>query len=125
MITYGKGSQAQLATCHPDLQRLFTVFALECPPEADHSLICGYRGKAEQDKAVADGKSTKPFPSSGHNKLPSRAMDLQPHPMSPDDWKNPYRFWLIQGRLRACAERLRIRLKPAISWDAPHVELAD
>ena len=46
---YGKTSTARLATCHPEIQRLFNSLI----KDYDVSVICGHRTEAEQDAAVA------------------------------------------------------------------------
>ncbi len=121
MIVYSQKSLVQLATCHPDLQHLFKAYANEAPPEYDISLICGHRGEAAQNKAYADKASKLQWPDSDHNAIPADALDFHVYPLTDADWKNPYRFWMVQGRLRELAARLKIKLKPPIPWDAPHV----
>ena len=46
----------------------------------DISIICGYRGKAEQDRAYKNGFSKLEFPKSKHNSTPSLAVDVYPYP---------------------------------------------
>ena len=53
MPSYSSRSKAILSTCHPELQILFK----EVIKEYDCSVICGFRGEADQDKAFDDGKS--------------------------------------------------------------------
>ena len=57
----------------------------------DFSVICVHRGKDEQDEAFSGGVSTKEWPNSRHNKIPSSAMDLAPYypevPKGGIDWR--------------------------------------
>lgn len=57
---YGKTSKARLATCHPEIQRLFTSLI----NDYDVSIICGHRTEAEQNAAVAKGASKTTYPNS-------------------------------------------------------------
>lgn len=85
MITWGKGSLAERATLHPQLIILVDDVAAFVPPKFDHTLVCGWRGKAAQNKAYAEKRSTKQWPDSKHNhtfggKPLSLAVDISPFP---------------------------------------------
>lgn len=128
MPKFGKQSQANLATCHPDLQSL----ANEVIKYVDHSVTCGHRGQAEQDKAFAEGKSKLKFPNGEHNKLPSRAIDVAPFPIN---WNDSEAFTLLSGVYFGVASMLGIKIRLGIDWDGdfnvlehsfkdrPHIEL--
>ena len=130
-IKYGKESRANIAELHPDLQRLLDRYSDVAPAELDLKVIDAFRGEAEQNKAHAEGNSTKPWPESAHNKKPARAFDFTPFPFT--TWDDLDQFLVRQGALRLVAAQHGIRLKPLISWndpkrvtwDAGHVELAD
>ena len=109
-------SLKNLATCHPDLQRL----AAEMRREIDFVVICGHRNKADQDKAFRDGFSKTPWPKSKHNKVPSLAFDAI---NSRFDWNDAEHFTRMRAIAKACAARLGIKIR-LISWDKPHIELA-
>src|SRR5688572_29468634 len=81
LITLGKMSRVHLETCHPKIQRLITEAARRVPRSMDFTITCGHRGQAEQDAAFKDGRSTKTWPHSLHNRLPSPAIDLAPYPV--------------------------------------------
>lgn len=120
----GKKSKEKLATCHPELQRLFEDVAAgvdrgECPGVKDITVLCGHRGQAEQDKAYADGSSKKQWPGSKHNALPSLATDAAPYPI---DWDDLQSFRNLRGYVLDRAEALGIKIR-VISWDWPHYEL--
>lgn len=87
MASYSQASTAKLATVCPELQDTFNTVIQHW----DHTIFYGHRGQEEQNKAVADGKSTKPFPSSKHNQTPSDAVDAGPFypevPAGGIDWR--------------------------------------
>lgn len=123
-------SKKRLAECHPDLQKLMN----EVIKSYDIVVLCGFRGKDEQEKAVAEGKSKVHFPNSKHNVTPSLAVDIAPYPI---DWNDMKRWWHLAGYVKATAERLGIKIRQGADWngdndfkdqkfvDLPHVELAE
>lgn len=129
----GRSSSDKLALCPRPLIMLITTVAADVdrgvlrPLVRDTCVICTFRGEAEQMEAynARPQRSKKPWPESGHNKFPPIAVDFLPYPLAWAEWeKNPAPLWMLQGYVRATAERMRIVLKPAIRWDAPHYELA-
>lgn len=126
-MTLGKTSLARLDTCDKRLQQLVLDVmahieggALSDRDVDDLTVLCGYRGEAEQNKAFKDGASKLLFPHSKHNRSPAMAVDIAPYPI---DWKNIARFRAVRELVveRAAALGIKIRI---ISWDWPHVELA-
>jgi peptidoglycan L-alanyl-D-glutamate endopeptidase CwlK len=75
MPVYSTKSKRLLSQCHEDLQRLFTAVL---KAGYDHSIVTGYRGEEEQNRAYNAGLSKVPFPKSKHNKTPSEAVDAYP-----------------------------------------------
>ena len=57
MAKLGAGSLAKLGECHPDLQRVVKRAVQIMPDDFDFTVLCGWRGKAEQDAAFKAGKS--------------------------------------------------------------------
>ncbi len=113
-----KGAQ-KLLECDPRLQ----VIVNELLEHMDVSVLCGYRGKEDQDKAYAEGKSKLKFPLSKHNIKPSLAVDLAPFPI---DWNDIGRFDAMLDKVQEIADKhkIRIRLGRAFRFkDYPHVEL--
>ena len=100
MPKFGRKSREHLETCHPDLQTLFNAVI----EEVDCSVICGYRNKADQDKAIASGNSKAVYPEGKHNSNPSTAVDVYPYPIDFDDLP---RFYWFGGWVLAKAEILR------------------
>jgi len=132
MITLGKMSRVHLESCHPKIQRLITELARRVPKSMDFSVTCGHRGEAEQNAAYASGRSTKTWPFSMHNRLPSPAVDLAPYPL---DWNDTARFARLSGYVQCAADDLGIRIRWGGDWnqdgkssdekfiDMPHFEL--
>lgn len=122
----GKTSKARLAECHDDLRRLVADLAAQVDAGAldadgvhDLTVLCGFRGQAEQDDAFARGTSKLRWPKSKHNRTPALAVDLAPYPL---DWKNTARFEAVRKLALKRAAALGIPLR-VISWDLPHFEL--
>ncbi|MBK7546237.1 MAG: M15 family metallopeptidase [Elusimicrobia bacterium] len=120
MPKFGKRSKKELATAHPDLQRLFNAVI----EKIDCAVICGHRGHADQDKAFAEGKSKLEWPNSKHNKVPALAVDVVPFPI---DWNDLARFDALAAVVKAEAKRLNIKVECGIDWkkfpDAPHYQM--
>jgi peptidoglycan L-alanyl-D-glutamate endopeptidase CwlK len=121
MPKFSKRSLDNLATCHPDLQKV----AHECIKHFDFTVIEGHRNKTQQDKAYATGKSKAKWPTSKHNATPSRAFDATPVPL---DWDDIASFRTMAQHMKTAAKAVGI----AIKWggdfkgffDGPHFELA-
>lgn len=84
MATFGAASERQLATCHPDLQRLFR----EVVKDFDCTVLEGKRSIEQQEKNVAKGvsktmASKHVFPV----ERPSLAADVAPYPLKWPDQK--------------------------------------
>lgn len=136
MPEFSQQSKDKLETCHADLQML----ANEAVKYVDFSVICGHRGKADQDKAYAIGTSNAKWPESKHNHLAKRLVDsdLQMVPESlafdfcpyPVDWDDRERFCIVIGVLMACAQILKIPIKFGRTFKEPaprdygHVEMS-
>lgn len=74
MPKFSQTSKDRLNTCHSDLQKIFnTVIQFY-----DCTIVCGYRGATEQNRAYKSGKSKLQYPHSKHNKTPSLAVDAAP-----------------------------------------------
>lgn len=119
MSAFSELSLTRLRTCHPDLQKLF----LHVVKKADCSIICGFRGKEEQDKAFAAGFSKVQWPNGKHNKLPSEAVDVCPYPI---EWDNVERFEEFAKVVKATADELGIKVEWGGSWnfkDYPHWQI--
>ena len=81
MPKFSQTSLDRLATCDPRLQEVANrVIGI-----VDFTILCGARGKEDQEKAFAEGNTKVHFPNSYHNKTPSQAFDAMPCPISWDD----------------------------------------
>ena len=130
MARFGKTSKRRLATCHEDLQEIFN----EVIKHFDCSVICGHRGKEDQDKAVASGNSKAVWPKGRHNANPSNAVDVCPYPV---DWDDRERMTYFAGMVMGIAKSKGIGLRWGGDWnqntdledngfdDLPHFELTN
>lgn len=110
MPKFSKTSKERLATCHPDLQRLFN----EVIKERDCTIVCGHRTKQAQEDAYRLGYSKVKFPKSKHNSLPSLAVDVVPYPI---DWNNKQRFVEFNAYVKLVAAKLGIKIRWGGDWD--------
>lgn len=110
MNKFSKTSAARLATCHPDLIKVFTRVLEVC----DCSIICGHRSKEEQNTAFAEGKSRVQYPNGKHNTLPSRAVDVAPYPI---DWNDRERFSYFAGVVIGVGASMGIAIRWGGDWD--------
>lgn len=122
MPKFSNRSVRALATCHPDLQRLFN----EVIKTRDCAVLFGLRGKEEQDMLFAAGKSKLRYPHSKHNKQPSLAVDIVPLPL---DWNNIAAFEDFAKFVKKTAIDLGIEVVHGGDWkgfkDYPHWELKE
>lgn len=114
---YSEKSEAKLATCHPDLQKVFRA-VLEF---YDHTILEGHRGEVDQNAAFLSGKSQKKWPDGEHNKLPSEAVDASPYPV---DFSNKpgniARFYHFAGFVIATGKPMGIDIRWGGDWDSDH-----
>ena len=110
MPRFGRTNKKRLATCHPDLQKIFN----QVIKRVDCSILCGHRGEADQNKAYEKGHSKVKYPKGRHNAMPSNAVDVAPYPI---DWDNLERFTLFAGYVLGVAESMGIRLIWGNDWD--------
>ena len=130
MNKFSDASKKRLATCHPDLQKVFNKVI----ENYDCTVTCGHRGKEEQDEAVRTGASKLAWPNSKHNSLPSKAIDVVPFPI---DWTDTSRFYHFAGFVLAVAQSMGVKLRWGGDWngdlkfrdekfkDLPHFELVE
>ncbi len=99
MASFGRTSLARLAGCDPRLQEIMT----RAIGVLDFTILCGHRGKLEQDRAFVEGRSKARYGQSKHNTTPSRAVDIAPYPI---DWDDMEAFVLLAGVIKAIAHDL-------------------
>ena len=119
MPSFSQRSMERLLTCHEDLQGVLS----EAIKITDFSVICGNRGEEEQNLAYESGNSKLKYPDSKHNKFPSEAVDIVPHPLNWDDTES---FAYMAGVVIAIARTRNVDLIWGGEWkmrDMPHFEL--
>ena len=122
MASFGKRSSERVATCHPDLQKILH----EAIKMYDFTVLCGHRGKEDQNNAFAANKSNKQWPDGRHNSTPATAVDIAPWPI---DWDDVAEFHYLAGIIMAVAEKYDIKLTWGGRWthpkDCPHFQLTN
>lgn len=128
MPAFAKLSEDRLKTCVPPLQLLLR----EAIKYVDFTVLCGHRGKEEQEEAVRTGASTKHWPNSKHNVFPSLAVDVAPYPV---DWYDLARFARLFGYIERIADEKAVAIRWGADWngnwrtkderlvDMPHIEM--
>mgnify|MGYP000910370961 FL=1 len=111
MYKFSKSSEEKLATCHPDLQRLFN----EVIKHVDCTIICGHRGEKDQNEAFSNGFSTVKFPNSRHNSIPSLAVDVSKYPIK---WNDREGFINFAGYVKGVADQLGIKITCGIDFNS-------
>jgi hypothetical protein len=123
---FSENSKRALASCHPDLQRLFN----EIIKHRDCIIIEGHRGQAEQNRLFELDRSTLRWPDSKHNVSPSQAVDVMPYnPTKPHiRWDDTEQIREFAGFVFGVASQLGINLRWGGHWtrfkDMPHWELS-
>ena len=116
-----KKSKERLETCD---DRLITIVS-DVLKVMDITILCGHRGKEEQEKAFSEGKSRAHFGQSKHNSYPSLAVDIAPYPIN-WDVKDP-RWNIMCDLVLYVAERYGIKMRLGRDFTNlkyyPHVEL--
>jgi hypothetical protein len=115
MPTFSEVSRRRLAECDPRIQAVVN----EVIKHFDCVVLCGHRGKADQDAAVASGNSKTPWPRSKHNALPSLAADVAPfdRPSRPVDWDDRERLTFFAGFVLAVARMQGVPLRWGGDWN--------
>ena len=130
MPKFSRTSMAQLRTCHEQLQRLLKAVV----KDFDCAVLCGYRGKDEQNRLYLRGLTRVKYPGSKHNHRPSLAVDVAPFPI---DWEDIRRFYYFAGVVMGTARAMGIDIRWGGDWDRdtavrdnrfddlPHFELVE
>ncbi|HUW45928.1 MAG TPA: M15 family peptidase [Dehalococcoidia bacterium] len=119
MPKFSAKSIANLESCDCRLQAIFNYVIIY----HDCSVLCGHRGKDEQDRDYNNGKSKLKWPFSKHNKIPSQAVDVVPYPI---DWDDMERFDRFVKFVKMTAKTMKTPIEYGADWgwDYPHFELA-
>jgi peptidoglycan L-alanyl-D-glutamate endopeptidase CwlK len=135
MSSFGKTSGGRLSTCHEDLQTVFNEAIKDTP--VDFSIVCGVRGREDQEEAKRDGRSKASFGQSPHNYRPSFALDIVPMVNGVARWDDVAAFRRCADHIMDVAETMGIDLTwggdwnhdgdetVTDAWDKPHFQLQD
>ena len=133
MPRFGSKSRKNLETCDERLQKVFN----EVVKTYDCSVVCGHRGKADQNRAFEEGRSKVKYPKGRHNSNPSTAVDVYPYPIN---MKSLDRMVHFGGFVLGIAKSMGIDLIWGRDWhsdwflndrnkttfkDFPHFEIKD
>lgn len=126
MPKFSKTSADKLATCHPNLQKIFN----EIIKTRDCVIICGARTLEEQQAAFKggfsklDGIKKKSKHQVSKEQPLSLAVDALPYPIN---WKDEKGHEAFARAVKATAQHLKIKLVWGGDWktfpDRPHFEL--
>ena len=128
MPKFGTVSKKNLASAHPDLQKLFNIII----KTIDCSVTEGHRGEELQNKYFNEGKSKLRYPEGRHNKKPSNTVDVVPYPV---DWDDREQMSYFAGFVKGVAYKMGIPIRWGGDWnnnndlkdnnfdDLPHFEL--
>lgn len=113
MPKFGNVSLTRLGTCD---QRLRDI-CHETIKFVDFTVVCGHRGEVAQTLACAHGLSKTPWPTSKHNSLPSRAVDVAPYKDGAILWRDKDAFQDLAKEMLAAAHKLDVKLRWGGDWD--------
>lgn len=114
MFKFSQRSLRNLLECHPDIQEVF----FEVIRHYDCSIIEGFRGRDEQNRAYMQKKSKLRFPDSKHNWTPSLAVDVIFFPFADGDWYNYKKFYHFAGFVLGVAASKGISMRWGGDWDS-------
>lgn len=117
----GTQSLARLSTCHNDLVRVAQSGIVISP--FDWTVVCGARGREDQDRWFDAGYSKVRWPDSRHNvgegapRELSDAFDLAPWIDGDIPWDDEGAFYALAGHILTAAEFEGVRLIYGGDWD--------
>ena len=123
---WSRRSRERLATCDPDLILLFEEALSDPMCPSDMTVVCGHRGKAEQNAAYARGASKLRYPKSRHNSMPSMAVDVAPYIDGGISWSWPH-YYPLAGHIKRVWSRLKDegRVSGALVWGGDWTRFKD
>jgi len=117
---YGPKSISIRGELHP----LLTIVFDDVLTMYDHALICGFRGKVDQNLAFNNNKSGLQWPESSHNHKPALAVDVIPYPSL---YKSEDEFFKLSKIIKYVAKLKGVKLNWGGDWsrmvDLPHWEI--
>lgn len=115
MPKFGRKSNMNLNSAHPDLQRLFR----EIVKTYDCSVLWGHRSEDQQNEMyLSVPPVTKvQWPHSKHNSVPSMAVDVAPW-IDGNVTFEPRQCYHFAGYVQAIADRMGIDIRCGADWDS-------
>lgn len=110
MPKFSEASKKRLATCHPDLQKIFNLVI----KNVDCTVTEGYRSDEDQEEAYKKGNSTLRAGQSKHNQMPALAVDVVAYPIQ---WESSKRNYHFAGYVKGIADALGIKIRCGADWD--------
>ena len=111
MPKFSTRSKERLATCHPDIQKVFN----EVIKHVDCTILEGIRTADTQAEYVRTGKSrTMNSKHLEQNDGYSHAVDVIAWPIEWDNWQRNY---LFAGFVKGIAASMGIKLRIGADWD--------
>jgi peptidoglycan L-alanyl-D-glutamate endopeptidase CwlK len=128
----GRTSEKRLSTCHPKIQLI--VRDMIKHSRIDVGVICGFRGKEDQEKAFDDKVSKAHWGQSPHNfmwgdKPCSLAVDLAAYSDKIKNylWNDEESFQILKQQMMNSANKFGVKLKWGGDFtnfkDMPHFEI--
>lgn len=96
--SWGVESRAKIGTLKRPWPEMLDEILLASP--FDLTVVWAHRGQLAQNRAYAEGTSTKQWPDSLHNAEPTRAVDLAPYINGAIDWgrqDHGRRYYIMAG----------------------------
>lgn len=114
MASFGVTSRTRLDECQLDLRRLMErVVEIR-----DISVICGIRGKDDQNRMFREGKSRLQWPDGKHNiqhpEELARAVDIVPWP---EQYSDPMTMIHVAGIVMGVAAEMKIEIIWGGDWN--------
>ncbi len=109
MHKLSKASQKELDTCVAHWYVIIMILLRLI----DVKVTCGFRGEDQQNTEYAEGDSTKKWPESKHNKLPSPAIDIHPYPI---DFEDRDRYVHMAGMVIAIGALVGVEIRWGGKW---------
>ena len=122
MPTFGETSLSRLEKVDPRLVEVLERVIVH----KDFTVISGFRGKKEQTTLLTEGRSTKKWPDSKHNRdaegnirPPCPAVDIAPWFENPPNvrWNDQNEFVLLAGMIIQAGFDLGVTIRWGGNWD--------
>lgn len=111
---FGKGSEAQLATVKPALQKVARR-ALELSPY-DFTIVQGIRTLKQSEQNKANGTSFLSDPSKSKH-ITGDAIDFAPFIDGKINWNDYEAFWKVKQAFEQAGKELGVKLRFGADWN--------